>query len=136
MSMEFNSENLLEELGTYFEDQAKALSGQQPSRWFNRADLEEDIKNELATTDLSVYGSYLLSFDAETRDPTDVTIADRAQLGLLAGLLSGFRHRYVAGEDSRPRSELDTRRYAMYSSRARKIMLNRIKDKFKEMEEQ
>ena len=134
--MAFKSEWLMELMLDYFSKQSEAASGKSTKVWFTSMlgeDVETKIRETLAELDASTFEAYLASGGDSFASSAD-QVKRRLELLLAQAALAGFRQRYVAGEESRPRSELDTRRYSMYSSQARTIMLERFKDLLDEEE--
>lgn len=131
--MAFESKKVLQALYDYFDEQQKAETGEERRKWFMRkidgGDPEKALRTVLETIDNDTLQAYQESGedDAEYKDVMD-QVHRRTELIFVQAFLSGYRRRYVAGENSDPVSELDSRRYAVYSSRFRKIMLDRLKD--------
>jgi len=121
-------QNLIAKLDAYFKKGAEADSGKSARAWFDEADFEDLLKEALETADNVALESYQLSKSDEKLEPSIAQIKKRQELTFIQALLAGYRTRYVAGNDSDPRSELDSRRYSMYSSEARRVVLRELKD--------
>ena len=133
----FQSGPLMDELMKYFDEQTEAASGKSAMKWFMRegpdgGEFEQNLRDILQDLDTEAYESYETAGGDGPFDASDGQVKVRMELLFVQSVLAGFRRRYVAGEESKPRSELDSRRYAMYSSKARKAMLNRFKDLLEE----
>lgn len=136
--MAYKHEALIKMLEEWLDEIAAAASNKEPRKWFNRefegGDMEAALRETLALADQDAHESYLASGEDDELPTKFEQLKARLELLFTQSVLSGYRRRYVAGEESKPFSELDARRYAMYSSKARKSVLANIKDTFEEEE--
>ena len=77
------AQDFIQELEDYFTAQAAAASGKEPSKWFNREELEKDLVAAIKAQDAETYGDYILSEVAEELDTHKPLI--RNNLTLLFG---------------------------------------------------
>lgn len=136
--MAYNTEEIVTLFEEWLDEQSDAASGKAPRKWFDRkldgGDMEEKFREIVALADQEAHELYLRSGEDDDLPTSFEQMKARLELLLAQSVLTGYRKRYRAGEESKPVSELDARRYVMYSSKARKSVLATIKNSFEEEE--